>query len=397
MSQNKPSTDRTINRSWLSLLPILLMAPLAMAPKGCGAAVVGDDCPEGMECTGSAGNAGSEPGSAGKPGTAGSTGTAGSSGTGDVCGGLLGTACDKGEYCDFAPETQCGSGDQTGTCKLPPDACDTSYSPVCGCNGKTYGNSCSAASNGVSVASKGECVSTQPGKTCGGIQGVQCDKGEYCEFDPSTKCGDGDQTGTCKVPPQVCTDHVDPVCGCDGKTYSNSCEAAAKGVSVLSAGACGSDPGTACGGLKGIACDKGFYCNFPPEASCGNADQSGTCTVIPSGACDASYVPVCGCDGKTYGNACSASLAGMSIAKKGECATGKVCGGLLGLTCDKAEYCNYSLEAACGSGDMQGKCEAKPTACTKEQNIVCGCDGTTYGNPCMAAAAGTSVSPGKCK
>ena len=38
---NQPS-NRT-NRPWAALLPVLLLAPLAMAPKGCDSVVVGDD------------------------------------------------------------------------------------------------------------------------------------------------------------------------------------------------------------------------------------------------------------------------------------------------------------------------------------------------------------------
>jgi hypothetical protein len=42
----------------------------------------------------------------------------------------------------------------------------------------------------------------------------------------------------CKPRPQVCTDNSDPVCGCDGNTYSNACYAARKGTGVMSKGAC---------------------------------------------------------------------------------------------------------------------------------------------------------------
>jgi hypothetical protein len=38
--------------------------------------------------------------------------------------------------------------------------------------------------------------------------------------------------------PRMCTMDWNPVCGCDGKTYSNACSANAAGVSVFTAGEC---------------------------------------------------------------------------------------------------------------------------------------------------------------
>ena len=74
-----------------------------------------------------------------------------------TCAGETGASCADEEYCRFDTDATCGSADRTGVCALRPQFCTEQHDPVCGCDGQTYGNACSARANGVDVASEGRC------------------------------------------------------------------------------------------------------------------------------------------------------------------------------------------------------------------------------------------------
>ena len=155
-----------------------------------------------------------------------------------ACGGLAGLQCGEGFYCDYSADANCGFADQTGVCREIPAACTEALSPVCGCNGETYDNSCAAAQAGMSVTSEGSCEGDAEQQTCGGQLGQGCGEGSFCNYGLGEACGAADLQGTCEARPEVCTREYMPVCGCDDRTYNNACEANMAGVAVSADGAC---------------------------------------------------------------------------------------------------------------------------------------------------------------
>lgn len=109
------------------------------------------------------------------------------------------------------------------------------------------------------------------GKTCGGIAGLACGAGLFCDYAVDaggTGCtGISDASGVCVSKPDVCADLYDPVCSCSTRSYSSACEAHAKGAAVKHTGLCTSDECTATGG-------RAVYSNGASTPACSSGEVS---------------------------------------------------------------------------------------------------------------------------
>ena len=202
--------------------------------------------------------------------------------------------CAEGYYCKKAP----GDCDGKGQCAARPSVCPDVWAPVCGCDGRTYGNDCEAAAAGVNVSYNGEC------KPPPCMDNNDCGPDFYCQ----KEAGACEAQGLCRERATLCPPLWDPICGCDGQTYANACSAARVGVNVRSEGPCPviCTNNSHCGGM--------YYCSKEP----GDCGGEGLCSEFPY-VCPDIWDPVCGCDGETYDNSCYAAMAGVNVDFSGEC------------------------------------------------------------------------------
>jgi len=204
--------------------------------------------------------------------------------------------------------------------------CTFQYLPVCGCDGNDYANECAAYGAGVSVSRSGRCdakpvpiataaplVDSGAPSSCRTETGIgagdTCPSGYFCQLADGV-CKDDNTLdlvgvlydGVCAEIYDVCFDLYDPVCGCDGREYSNSCYAHSSGVSVSSSTSCLAD-------VSNLEVEKGGDC--PDENQC--RDPQGVCqdrVNCVADPCTAGENPCSGNAERTEGVTCTANYCG---------------------------------------------------------------------------------------
>eukprot|EP00798_Chlamydomonas_sp_ICE-L_P026375 gene26375-17469_t len=244
--------------------------------------------------------------------------------------------------------------------------CPTTWKPTCSAessekalDGTNYGSRCYAECNGVSADSLFE-------GNCKLVAGCACtmEWAPVCGADKNThpsrscaSCAEVPIVSEGECPQCKCTKELSPVCSEEGKEYPNQCLADCEDATIDFSGPCAE---RSSGGLKSLE---------PLQPLC---------------RCTRELRPVCSDEGKEYSNQCLADCEGATIDFKGRCADRPV---------PKVETTFIKIKAferdncGCDDGSRQG-----PPGL-----LVCGTNGRTYPNECMAKCRGTEVaSPGAC-
>ncbi|MBX3272955.1 MAG: hypothetical protein KF729_22015 [Sandaracinaceae bacterium] len=206
------------------------------------------------------------------------------------------TTCSCTTNAECAPDEYCHRADLgctgAGVCARRPTACPADCGGVCGCDGITYCNACTAHSAGVRVATNGRCA--RP-RDCGPM--------------------DAHSDGECAAIAGYAWDgfHCRAIdCRCVG----TACPAILPSLELCQA----VFVGCVCGGFASLPCELDEYCEPEPDPMCSLADGTGGCRPLaPSGGCPEVLAPVCACDGNTYPNACRATFADGRIRHQGAC------------------------------------------------------------------------------
>ncbi|KAI1287382.1 Agrin [Halotydeus destructor] len=232
--------------------------------------------------------------------------------------------------------------------------------PVCGSDGRDYPNECELRRRACKESK--DIVAKFPGR-CDPCDGVDCPTNQVCQLDearnPICRCN------------AVCSLDFKPVCGYDGKSYTNECilrvEAckARKNLRILYNGECGS-------GREEKGPCHGFVCQYGAVCVIKSTSMAAECE-CPT--CTEEFKPVCGSDGISYQNECKLRKESCEQQKLIDVSYDGVCSGCENKNCEHYARCETD-----GKGGP-GQCTC-PTNCLPTNSPVCGTDGISYSNEC---------------
>ncbi len=185
--------------------------------------------------------------------------------------------CADGQVCSKAVG-DCDPTARSGQCVQRPSVCNDVSDPVCGCDGQTYPNPCTALTASVTVASAGACV--PPPQAC--ATDADCSAAQRCVPCDGPNCGGLCQDHGCETQPQAACDAVRTDCGADQvAVVRDGCWV------CVSIATCNPPDGPQCAAAGGycedwqVACRDGFTGQPPMDCPRGRSAQC--CTPNPDG------------------------------------------------------------------------------------------------------------------
>jgi len=232
------------------------------------------------------------------------------------------------------------------------------FSLVCGSDGNTYSNECMANCKKVKIVRHCSCEQSTCMKNDWMIQNGA--------FTPPEVEEPEEQEDVREIKPCICGRDYRPVCGDNGQTYSNECQANCQDREIVKYCSCEQETCM----LNDIMIENGTL--QPKEIEEPEPEPKKPCI------CARILQPVCGVDGETYGNPCVAACDDIEIAKN--CSCDDECESLI------EEDADYDPE-------MPRKADPAPKfcACGRDYRPVCGVNGKTYSNECMATCEDVEV------